>query len=99
MQSGSDSGFTSATKGQDQMKSMGQRRMAIGAELSEGGVHFRVWAPTASRVAVAISSEGMPQTVELKQDAEGYYSGLMERVGAGARYGFQIDGDRTLRPD
>src|SRR3954447_8999045 len=33
------------------------RRLPVGAEVTEAGVHFRVWAPKANAVAVGLSSE------------------------------------------
>jgi maltooligosyltrehalose trehalohydrolase len=60
-----------------------RRRYPIGAEIvSEGKVHFRVWAPAHKQVEVEI--ENGP-TIALEQEAGGYFSG-MTRVAAGARY-------------
>jgi maltooligosyltrehalose trehalohydrolase len=37
------------------------RRFAIGAELQQGGVHFRVWAPRRRRVEV-VFEDGWPSS-------------------------------------
>ncbi|MBX9622287.1 MAG: malto-oligosyltrehalose trehalohydrolase [Gemmataceae bacterium] len=72
------------------------RRLPVGAEVVPGrGVHARVWAPIRKRVAVAV--EGGP-TVELAAEGGGYFSGLVEGIGAGARYKYRLDGG-DLYPD
>src|SRR4051794_750717 len=69
------------------------RRYAIGAELTDEGVHFRVWAPEHRALSVVI--EGGAE-VELERDEDGYFSRLVDAK-AGARYRFKI-GDQ-LFPD
>jgi maltooligosyltrehalose trehalohydrolase len=64
------------------------RRYPIGAELVEAGVHFRVWAPAAKRLAVVV--EGAGEHV-LEPEAGGYFSGHVRNIGAGARYRFRLD--------
>ena len=72
-----------------------RRRLPIGAEmLSGGGVHFRVWAPKRQRVAVRSGD----RQVELERETEGYFSGLIQDLGAGSRYRFVLDGERAV-PD
>ena len=71
------------------------RRRAIGAEPLEGGVHFRVWAPNASRVDVVI---GQTQT-ELEQEPHGYFSLRVTNAAAGALYKFCIDRSEEAVPD
>ncbi len=71
------------------------RRFPIGAELSNGGVSFRVWAPRAQRVAVEIEGGGAH---ELEREADGYFSGTVAAARAGSRYGFRLD-DRGPFPD
>jgi maltooligosyltrehalose trehalohydrolase len=72
------------------------RRLPVGAELSESGVHFRVWAPRARRVELVLENDG--QALSLSPEPDGYYSGLVETASAGTRYRFRLDGDRLL-PD
>ncbi len=71
------------------------RRLPIGAEISpQGGVHFRVWAPEASRVRVDLGK----RTIGLTPEAGGYHAGLVPRVGAGARYRYRLN-DGPPYPD
>jgi len=64
-----------------------QRRFPIGAELVDGGVHFRVWAPARTTVAVVIGGDEHA----LEREDGGYFSGIV-RAGAGALYKFSLDG-------
>jgi len=72
------------------------RRYPIGAELAAQGVHFRVWAPAAEQLTLAIEGE---REITLEPEAGGYFSGLVEGLGAGARYRFRLDGSRDLHAD
>src|SRR5215510_553822 len=76
----------------------------IGANiLPQGGTHFRVWAPR--RQAVEIVIEGGAErgfnnrTFELASEGQGYFSGVLGSVGAGALYRFRLDGGEHLYPD
>jgi maltooligosyltrehalose trehalohydrolase len=71
------------------------RRFPVGAEVSAGGVHFRVWAPAQRTVKVAIDGEGI---VSLDAEASGYFSGLVPHARAGSRYKYQLDSGE-LCPD
>ena len=64
------------------------RRLPIGAEVVPGGVHFRVWAPKRSRVEVV---DGLG-SAELESEGDGYFSGLVEGIGAGSSYRYRLDG-------
>ena len=70
------------------------RRLPIGAELTDGGVHFRVWAPTPREVAVRVGTE----VHALTREEGGYFSGLVRGATAGTRYRFVLDGGDAL-PD
>ena len=72
-----------------------KRRRAIGAQLVDGGVHFRVWAPARKRVAVVIDGRDHP----LEPEASGHYSGLVASARAGTRYRFRLDGETETYPD
>ena len=76
------------------MSSGTRRRLPIGAELIDGGTHFRVWAPKRKRVDVVIGDTA----VELAPDAGGYFSGLVAAAGVGTRYRFRLDGGDSF-PD
>jgi len=65
------------------------RRRAIGAEIVDGGVHFRVWAPAQESVSVVIDGNA----TALEKEPRGYFSGVV-KGGAGTRYKFRLeDGD------
>lgn len=76
---------------------MTQRRYAIGAELLGQEAHFRVWAPKCVRVEVVL--EAPARTVALAAEGNGYFSGAVADVRAGARYRFRLDGAAQLYPD
>lgn len=74
------------------------RRYPIGAELTEGGASFRVWAPRRSRVAVVLAGEFEGEH-PLQDEGDGYFSGFVAGAWAGARYRFRLDDDDTPMPD
>lgn len=72
------------------------RRLPIGAELqTQGGVHFRAWAPKCQKLAVVIRDT--PQAIALTAEPGGYFSGLVPSATVDSRYWYVIDGER--RPD
>jgi maltooligosyltrehalose trehalohydrolase len=71
------------------------RRRSVGAELVDGGVHFRVWAPAHRQVAVVIG--GREHTLDA--EAGGYFSGLVGEARAGTRYRFRLGDDASAWPD
>ena len=80
-----------------------ERRYPIGAELiGEGGVHFRVWAPKAKRLEVAIEgsrgAKAPPTFEELAREPSGYFSGSV-KANEGALYRFRLNGEGNLYPD
>lgn len=77
------------------------RRLAVGAELTTDGVHFRVWAPRHDRVDLFLEAgPGTPATVPLIPEPGGFHSGLVPDAGSGTLYRYGWDGDDdTLFPD
>ena len=73
-----------------------QRRYPIGAEPTADGVSFRVWAPAREAVRVVIEGGGEH---ELAREGTGHFSGVVEGVGPGTRYGFRLDEDKKIYPD
>jgi len=74
---------------------MAQRRIPVGAEIqSQGGVHFRVWAPRRKSVQVAHDRGDTP----LAPEGGGYFSGLVSSASAGTRYRYRLDGGEAF-PD
>jgi maltooligosyltrehalose trehalohydrolase len=72
------------------------RRYPIGAEVTAGGVAFRVWAPLRQTVAVAIEAG---REYPLQREPGGYFAATVAEAHAGARYRFRLDQDKTLYPD
>ena len=60
----------------------------IGAQIVEGGVHFRVWAPGHAEVAVVIDGRAHP----LEAEDRGYFSGTVAGAGAGTLYRYRLAG-------
>jgi maltooligosyltrehalose trehalohydrolase len=69
-------------------------RLPVGANVMDGGVHFRVWAPRRQRVDVVV--EG--RSTRLEPEADGYFATFVPDVPDGATYRFQLDGG-ALYPD
>jgi maltooligosyltrehalose trehalohydrolase len=74
------------------------RRLPVGAEVVDRGVHFRVWAPKRRRVEVVLEGSDSAERHALSPEAGGYFSGIVERMTNGALYRFRLDGDRSF-PD
>jgi maltooligosyltrehalose trehalohydrolase len=68
----------------------------VGAEIVEGGVHFRVWAPDRKQVDVVIDGRVAPLTREPGDG--GYFSAVVPNTGEDTRYRFRLDGG-DLYPD
>jgi maltooligosyltrehalose trehalohydrolase len=71
------------------------RRFPIGAEFLGPRTHFRVWAPAAREVEVAVQSG---DAVTLAAEGDGYFSGLAEAA-PGACYQFRLDSSEHPLPD
>ncbi|HEX6005068.1 MAG TPA: alpha-amylase family glycosyl hydrolase [Burkholderiales bacterium] len=77
------------------------RRLPVGAEVQRGGaVHFRVWAPRARRVDVAVHllSDAKPSFRALEPESGGYWSAHFAEARAGMRYRYHLDSGPGL-PD
>ena len=75
------------------------RKYPAGAEvLPNGGVHFRVWAPSRRRVEVVIES-GPGANALLEAEGNGYFSGVGPFAADGTRYRIRLDDDPTAYPD
>jgi maltooligosyltrehalose trehalohydrolase len=80
-----------------------ERRYPIGAELiGDGRVHFRVWAPKAKRLEVAMEgsrgAKAAPTFEELEREPSGYFAGSVVAE-AGTLYRFRLNGEGNLYPD
>lgn len=76
------------------MQSQETRVLDAGAEVSQRGTHFRVWAPRCKRISVDVDGKLYP----MEADTDGYFEGFVAGAAAGARYRFQID-DKGSFPD
>lgn len=76
---------------------MTKRRLSVGAEVVPGGAHFRVYAPKRERIAIV--ADGGARAVPLAREADGYFSGFADGLGAGTRYLLELDGGERRIPD
>jgi len=67
-------------------------RLGIGAEVRDGGVRFRVWAPERRKVEVVVESGRSNGTHALAAATDGYWSGSVNGAAAGDRYRYRLDG-------
>src|SRR5690606_23349640 len=74
------------------------RKLPIGAELPEGGVHFRVWAPAWQRVTLVLESP-VRREIALRAEGNGYHAVLVDDLGAGALYRFRLGDTARLHAD
>lgn len=65
-----------------------RRRLPVGAEVKDGGVEFRVWAPQSRRVAVLLDDG---KEFALTAEKEGYWSGFTEEARTGMSYRYGLD--------
>jgi len=72
--------------------------MPFGAEVGEGGAHFRLWAPDASRVGLHLEGPGVRRELELEGREDGWFEAVVAGAGAGTRYRFAIDAGEPV-PD
>jgi maltooligosyltrehalose trehalohydrolase len=75
-----------------------RHEMPFGAQLVEGGVRFRLWAPGAKSVAVTLPERSGPHALDMTRLPGGWYELVTREAHAGSRYGFTID-DVTAVPD
>jgi len=73
------------------------RRYPIGAELADGGTHFRVWAPAAKRLTLVLES---PQReIAMEPEAGGYFNLFVRGLPAGTLYRLRLDDRPELHAD
>jgi maltooligosyltrehalose trehalohydrolase len=64
--------------------------MPFGAELVEGGVRFRLWAPIAKSVAVLLFDAGAMRALPMHPLPDGWFELVTDAAQAGSRYKFRI---------
>ena len=70
----------------------------LGTTLLDGQkCHFEVWATKVKRVEVHVVSP-IKRIISLEKGSCGYHAGVVDGLGAGARYFYRLDGTRE-RPD
>lgn len=72
--------------------------LRLGAWPTTGGVRFRVWTPSADRVEVVVEDQEAKRAWPLVREEGGYFGGLVEGIGPGARYRYRLDGGDSF-PD
>jgi maltooligosyltrehalose trehalohydrolase len=76
-----------------------RHEMPFGAQvLHDGRVRFRLWAPAARRVELALESRSGPRTLPLQAAGDGWHELVTGEAAAGARYRYSVGGE-TLVPD
>lgn len=71
----------------------------MGAEWTPGeGVRFRVWAPAAHKVEVALYGRGGCRYRELSAEGDSLFAGIVREARPGTRYKFRLDGQQSY-PD
>lgn len=71
---------------------------AFGPTVEKDGVRFRLWAPAASCVDVALVEQGGMRFLPMQSKDHGWFEVLAPGIGAGALYRFRINGE-SMVPD
>jgi maltooligosyltrehalose trehalohydrolase len=69
-------------------------RMPFGAEITDAGVRFALWAPTAREVSLVLDGSDL----RMPQEHDGWRRLVVPEARSGSRYAFRINGDLTV-PD
>jgi len=72
-------------------------QLQFGATVRESGVEFRVWAPRARRVELAVDTAG-GQLAAMQPEGDGVFAAFAAGASAGADYRYILDGGRSF-PD
>ena len=67
-------------------------RLPFGANVVDGGVEFRVWAPGHDTVEVVLYGPNAEEVHPMTAEADGWFAARVEGIGAGARYRYRLDG-------
>jgi len=78
-----------------------KRRYPIGAEIISGqGVHFRIWAPDHSKVALVLENEeGHTKPHRMHKEKNGYFSILIKQAAHGTLYRYILGNSDTKLAD
>ncbi len=69
-----------------------------GPNRADGGVRFRIWAPTKAGVELAFGDAQAPEFLPMEQATGGWWQVVTDRVAFGSGYAFRIDGEAMV-PD
>lgn len=73
--------------------------MPFGAQVGEGSVRFRLWAPAQRAVRVVIGLDGDERELAMARDADGWFELTSNAAHAGSRYRYALaDGTRVPDP-
>jgi malto-oligosyltrehalose trehalohydrolase len=67
--------------------------MPFGAEFRREATRFRLWAPGARTIDLALDRGAGEELVPMQRDAGGWYEIVRSDVAAGARYRYRVDGE------
>ena len=81
------------------LRSAAFRHYPVGAEVTNEGVAFRVWAPSRKRVGVSIGEQHTSDIFELRAEGNGYFAGMRADTAPGTLYGFRLDDESRIYPD
>jgi len=73
-------------------------KIVWGPVLEGNGVRFRLWAPGANQVDVALTGHNQEQIIAMPATRDGWHEVLVPEAGPGSLYRFRINGE-TLVPD
>jgi len=69
------------------------RTRPFGAEVrTDGRVHFRLWAPGATRVDLCLETDAGESILPLSGEPDGWFGLVTDRAAPGSRYRYRIDG-------
>jgi malto-oligosyltrehalose trehalohydrolase len=66
--------------------------MPFGAQITDAGVRFRLWAPQAAAVGLCLEEETAGAAVPMDRLPDGWFERVEREAAAGTLYRFQIDG-------
>ncbi len=69
----------------------GSRNASLGATVDGSGVRFRVWAPVARQVDLALE-DGCGRVLAMQPEGEGFFETWLGSAGPGVRYRYRVDG-------
>ncbi len=72
--------------------------MPFGAEVGDGGVRFRLWAPAAETVALRLEGAEMARMLDMAAEPDGWWQVETKEASSGTRYRYLVN-DETVVPD